>query len=104
MFQTAVRTTVNADESPLPIEVVVLSSNPPDDVSVTWWLVPSGGGGNITVPLVRVPQRGLFATSIPLPTEPSTILEYVIVASWGEAPNSTTLYVPVEGAQSVIVM
>jgi len=84
-------------------QVAVLSATPPDSVTLTWWLVP-GPAANTTVPLSRTaPARGLYSGAIPLPSDTALLLEYVVEAAWA-APEPLVLFVPVEGAQSVVVV
>jgi hypothetical protein len=94
----------------------VLSNDQPDSVDLTWWFIP--GTEPITVRMQGIPKRGLYTSSIPLSSwEPSVsaLIEYFVVASWqssrdylngtyGTSGAINTLKVPVEGAQTVVVL
>jgi hypothetical protein len=111
MYETAVCTTVAASEGALTVEVAVLAASQPDAVTLTWWLVPtdvavsgiySTGAGNTTVSMTGIAGRGLYSAPVPLPSAGSATLEYVCQATW--KANGEALYVPIEGAQSVVVV
>jgi hypothetical protein len=46
--------------------------------------------------------KGVWAATLPLPTNTSLVLEYVVIANWEN--NSTQLVIPIEGAQSVVIL
>jgi hypothetical protein len=81
----------------------VLAAAPPSSVVATWWTVgPGGASANATLPLAPVAAgRALWACMLPLPTDTTLSLEYVVVASWA---SGETLAAPVEGAVSVSVL
>jgi len=93
---------VGSDEAGILVEVVVLSSQQPANVTAVWWLVPNNGAGNETTPLLNSEEgRGIWAATIPIPSDTSVSIEYIVTARW---IDSTQLTVPVEGAQSVIIL
>ena len=67
-----------------------------------WWTVPSSEPINTTTPLVNKEGKGVWAATLPLPTNTSLVLEYVVIANWEN--NSTQLVIPIEGAQSVVIL
>ena len=100
-WQMPVRTTVAAAEGGLDVRVAVLSATPPAAVVLTWWLVP-GPGTNETLPLALVAAgRGLWQARVPLPADATQVLEYVVDVSFDDGGS---LAVPVEGAQTVVVL
>ena len=106
MWLTAVRTAAFAAEAALRVEAAVLSAEAPASVAATYWLVSalSGGvsGANTTVPLELVGAgRALWAAALPLPSDVSLTLEYVVEATW---QGGGAMVAPVEGAVSVVVL
>ena len=103
MWLSAPRSTVGSNEVGILVEVVVLSSQQPSNVTAVWWLVPSNGAGNVTTPLLSEEGqgRGIWAATLPIPSDTSVSIEYIVLAKW---IDSTQLTVPVEGAQSVIIL
>jgi hypothetical protein len=101
MWQTVVRTTAAAAERSLRIEVAVLSTAGVQGVALTFWLVP-GSGGNTTLQLDAVAAgRALWAAEMPLPSSSAVVLEYVVEASLADG---SSLFAPVEGAQTVAIV
>ena len=103
LWLSAPRSTVGAEEGGVAVEAVALAApgGAPLAVSAVWWVVP-GSGSNSSTPLVwGGGGRGIWAARLPLPADPQAVLEYVVVAQW-QGGGSTT--VPVEGAQSVVVV
>ena len=105
LWLSAPRSTVGAEEGGVAVEAVVLAGPGGGAVAVSavWWVVPgSGSGGNSSTPLVyEGGGRGIWSALLPLPTDPQAVLEYVVVAQW---PGGGSTAVPVEGAQSVVVV
>lgn len=106
MWQTVTRTTVAAAEGALTVEVAVLapSNEVSPSVSLTWWLVPGSGGNSSRILEPVGDGRGLWATTVPLPADTAAVLEYVVQATGGAGAAAWSLVVPVEGAQSVVVV
>ena len=100
-WQMPVRTTVAAAEGGLDVRVAVLAPAPPAAVALTWWLVP-GPAANETLPLTLVAAgRGLWHARVPLPADDSKVLVYVVDVAFDDGGR---LAVPVEGAQTVVVL
>jgi len=60
-------------------------------MGAVWWLVPSSGGcGYTTTPLLSIAgkSRGIWAASLPIPSDITGVLEYVVVAQWGDGAQS----------------
>jgi hypothetical protein len=102
MWFSSPRSTVGVNEQRVEVEVVVLASDQPEDVIAIWWTVPSSEPINTTTPLVNKEGKGVWAATLPLPTNTSLVLEYVVIANWEN--NSTQLVIPIEGAQSVVIL
>lgn len=101
LWLTTPRTTAAAAEVALAVEAAVLAAAPPDAVTLTWWTVP-GPATNASLPLAPVAAgRGLWAARVPLPADAAVVLEYVVTATW---TGGSSLVVPVEGAQTVVVV
>jgi hypothetical protein len=106
LFPTVVRTVVGEAEGFVVVEVAVLAAAQPDAVELTWWTVPSSASAvvaaNTTVAMTAEGVgRGLYTASVPVPTVPTDVLEYVVGATW-TAGGTGPLVWPVEGAQSVV--
>ena len=100
-WQMPVRPTVAADEGSLAVRIAVLAPMPPADVVLTWWLVP-GPAANTSQPLAIVADgRSIWAASIPLPADASQVLEYAVAVTFADGGS---LAVPVEGAQTVVIV
>ena len=109
LFPTVARTTVTEAEETVTIEMTVLSSMVPVNVTLTWWIIPSNDGteemqvgSNTTVlmDLVTV-NRALYSTDISLPSDSNDVIEYIVEVYF---PDWTTLIYPVEGAQSIVIV
>jgi hypothetical protein len=110
MWLTAPRSTIGVNEGGVTIEVVVLSAQQPINVTAIWWLVPSSSSsssssssGNETTSLVNEDGNGrsLWAVILPLPTDITTVIEYIVIA---QLDATQQLITPVEGAQSVVIV
>jgi hypothetical protein len=106
MWPSAPRTTVGVKEGGVAVEVVVLAAQQPQSVTAVWWLVPSSSGvgaGNTSTPLLSTAggSRGIWGATLPIPSDTTDALEYVVVAQWG---GGMQLVEPVEGAHSVVFL
>lgn len=110
MWPSAPRSTIGVKEGGVTVEVVVLAAQQPQTVTAVWWLVPSSGGGgggaggNTSTPLLSTAggSRGIWGATLPIPSDSTDVLEYVVVAQWGG--GGMQLVEPVEGAQSVVFL
>lgn len=96
LWLTAARTAAFAAEGSLRVEAAVLATEAPTSVTATFW---STGGPNTSVPLS--PVRSLWVVALPLPSDTTLTLEYVVQAKWASGDVVVT---PIEGAASVVIL